>query len=211
MIVCISGPSSTGKSTLLSELQVYFTELYDLIKSRFNLELEFIPELIRDLVPDNSLDEIFSNDEDSVKFQIEVIHKSYNRFKDMFSDVNKLYIVDRSPLDALVYLILNYSCSSTQVLQKFAKDFEECSILSRLAYNLYISRVYLTSTDHYNYTSVQVDGFRPTKYLPRRVLEVELFNYIFNHQEVQKLPANTPDRVLFISNDLISLIKSRKN
>lgn len=211
MIICISGPSSTGKTTLFNELQSHC----ELIKSIYNGKVIFIEEQIRKIAankyPDKSFNTIIQNSESAISFQLEIADSIYKNYVKILNDNNTLYIIDRSPLDNLVYNIMNYQCDDPEVMIKNSDKLNSACSKMRSLYS-YVDRVYLTQVDRCNNSSVERDGFRPEKYEYRRQLEIELFNSIFDFSDkVIKLPSMMSERVKTVLEDFSTiLIRSDK-
>lgn len=207
MIVAVSGVSGTGKTSLMQELQKYS----DSIKS-LGYRVEFHPELIRQYTVNKgllSLTDIMSDTESAYKLQSEVIDYAIDKYQEMQRNSvgnNIIYIVDRSPLDSLVYLILNYSRCSEDVIGRYKYHFEEYSTKAKVCYDLVIDRVYLSLPEYSTRFQIDDDGYRPIEYSTRRSLEIELFNILFTDTKVLRLPSTTSDRIRVIYKDLVNLI-----
>lgn len=210
MIICISGPSSTGKTTLINELKDY-KELIELIYGigRVQFSTEYIRDYVEKEYPNKTFDEIISVPENAIQLQFKIADITYNEFIRMLKDRSVLYICDRCPLDNLVYNILNYHCNDRDLMIKYSEEFSRtCSIVRSLSN--YVDRIYLTQVDVSNEKSVVKDGFRPESYEYRRQLEVELFNSIFEfNPKVCKIPSSRNDRISTILQDL-SIILNRR-
>lgn len=207
MIICISGPSSTGKTTLFNELQKH----HKLIKSIYGNKVVFLEESIRKIAaenyPDKTFDEIISTSESAISFQLEIAESIYQNYISILSDRDTLYIIDRSPLDNLVYDIMNYQCDDPEVMMSNSKKLNEACSKMRSLYS-YVDRVYLTQVDRSN-ESIEKDGFRPSKYEYRRQLEIELFNSIFDFSPiVVKLPSMMSERVKTVLEDFSVILRS---
>lgn len=208
MIVCIAGVSSTGKTTLLTEIE----KSKELLTSR-SIEVEFKKEYIRDYVrdkyPDKTLNDLLSDPEDAITLQFVLTDYVHQLYVDMLKSPDTLYICDRSPLDALVYLTLNYSCASEDLLEKHAAQYSRyCSKLRLLS--RYVERIYLTLPDMSTLLA-EDDGFRPVTYNSRRNLEFELFNTIFEfNPRVMRLPSLPDLRLTAVLADLSDLVESKR-
>lgn len=201
MIIAISGPSSTGKTTLFNKLK---NEHKDFIESVYhNGKVVFHEESIRKIIENEysiPFEEIIKNPETAVKLQLRIADEMYESTKMMLSDFTTLYICDRCPLDNIVYNIMNYQSDNPDFMIKHAEDLSHACSIMRSMYH-YIDRIYLTSVDRDS--TIVRDGFRPTGYEHRRQLEIELFNTIFDFSnKVLKLPSTMNERITTILSDL---------
>jgi len=210
MIITISGPSSTGKTTLFEKLK----KNESLIQSIYGGDVVFVEELVRSTIKDNygdntSFEDIVQRDDDAIKLQLMISDKIRSYYEEMIYNKDRLYICDRCPLDNVAYNLLNYQCNNPKVMLKYSQKLSDaCSMMRALT--SYVDRIYLTSVDRENEKSVERDGFRPTSYEYRRQLEIELFNVIFDfNPKVVMLPSVSNDRINVIITDLARLFNKK--
>lgn len=207
MIITLSGPSSTGKTTLFENLK---NAHHGIIESLHGNKVEFVEESIRKIIDENfdiPFEEIIKDTNSAIDLQLKVAYNIYRSYETMVKNKDTLYICDRSPLDNVVYNLMNYQSDNPEVMVKRADDLSYACSLMRSMY-AYVDRVYLTQVDQSSRNKIERDGFRPTGYEHRRQLEIELFNTIFDFSpKVVKLPSTLNDRVTTILTDLVTLLR----
>ena len=198
MIIAISGPSSTGKTTLVQSLKNY----KGLIESILGRQVYFKGEDIREMLPaDAVLDEVLADSQVAMELQFKIIESNIERYMDLLKNPHIAYICDRCPLDNVVYMILNYMRTSPELALKYAADFRKYGSIAK-SLTSYVERIYLTKNDN-SMLKAEPDGFRASFYDTFRALEVELFNgYFDNLPTVKVLPSESADRLNFLLNDL---------
>ena len=203
-ILCISGPSSSGKTSLLNLLAS------DKCKEEFkkaNIKIQFYPEFIRTYVKNysnKSFQEICESPIDAFNLQINICDFTREQYSLLLNSPSDIVILDRSPLDLIVYLFLNYMSlpenkmiSQARIFQHALNDAKELAT--------YVDINYLTTIDVVNYLP-ENDGFRPKQYIIKRALEIELFNLISLFPNIKKLPDGLETRASLILDDILKLI-----
>lgn len=195
MIINISGPSCTGKTTLVTNLCKRRDELLKILKVT-----NIIPvyETARDIFKDNfgdkyeTLNDLLQSREDTLEYHWIIAQDQAKWVETYAEDPNRLYILDRGPLDTMVYLMLNYS-SNLDPLDSTRRKYE--TAIESLKDTHKKSKATTFRTLPFD-TEVVKDGFRPEKYEDMRDMEVEMFELMFHDAPV--LPDGQDKRVEFI-------------
>lgn len=202
MIIAISGPSSTGKTTLLQDL---YHRNNVLTLATDASEVILVKETARSLFEDYfsdryvTFEELLGNDRDTIEFEILVAKDQIASYNEYNENSSVLYLCDRCPLDTMVYLALNYQYASKEVREEYSNRY--LSIMRELfdCYNNSDIRVYRTFP--FPDESIEADGFRPIQYIYRRQAELMAFDLV--NVDLVELPDNRHDRVETIMNDLL--------
>lgn len=179
MVISISGPSSTGKTTLIKALKQECTNCI------------FIDEVFRKIINQYNVD--FNNAEEAFNFQCELCkHMTYQNM------LNKTIILDRCNFDTIVYTTLHFlrlKEKEKYIIQYLnAVKYCEDSLSS-------INYIFLTQPYTIN---IENDGVRPQIYNILRQQEIDLFNKLYYSRQEYK-----PKLILlpFNLNMQIALIK----
>ena len=180
MIISISGPSSTGKTTLFNTL-----------KKEFNNKIIFINEVFREYIINNQID--FNNAEEAFNFQCDLCkHMIYQ------NTLNKIIILDRCNFDTIVYMTLHFLRlqNKEKYIIQFLNHIKICEESL-----LYINFIFLTQAQT---LMIKDDGIRPQIYNILRSQEIDLFNKLYYSRQEYK-----PKLILlpFNINMQIALIK----
>lgn len=204
MIISISGAACTGKTTLLDHIKSN-THNYgkddvccygEFIRNVFDRDYKDKYEDYAELLKGDPID-IIDIHKETAKYFNEILWSS---------DLNKLLIFDRSPLDIQIYLYMNlsnYLKSDGELLRRYREASNyiyRCSV-DFMGYNplLFYTRPF--SDD------IENDGFRPMSLIDRRALELSLFDREFlSHPNVVILPSNLEDRFSIIEESIKSRI-----
>ena len=184
-IIAISGPSSTGKTTLFNRLQNKL------------LGVHFYPEFIRIYVKENNISsDIFNDPVKLFDFQMHLCLYTEEKLKDIH-ETDHLCIVDRSPLDCIAYSLMAYSSLDDRSALNY-KDVFHSHI--RKMYDLMhlIDTNYMTRINETYFP--ENDGFRLKQYISKRALEIELFHLLEMHEKVILLPDSINEREQTIVN-----------
>lgn len=202
MIIAISGPSSTGKTTLLQDLY----RRSDVLKLATNAtEIVLVKETARSLFEDyfsdryHSFEELLGNDRDTMEFQILVAKDQIASYAEYNEDKSTLYLCDRCPLDTMVYLALNYQYASKEVRVEYSSKY--LAIMKELLECYNNSDIKAYRTFPFSDESIEADGFRPIQYTYRRQAELMAFDLM--NVNLVELPDNRHDRVEIILNDIL--------
>ena len=211
MLICISGPASTGKTTLMrtfsSQLVGDEALIHPLISqfSKIETKAETVRSFHRSFMPDKTLDEILADPELAIKFQIGIAQDLVNQVVETAKNgKDHLTVMDRGPLDTYVYLTINYSKASPDLMERYSRDYHDMCHQLRVASEL-VDRYFFTVPDPNSYYIVD-DGYRSKGYSYRRDYEIELFTMLgYTNPKVEFLPAETDLRVLTIYRYLMNL------
>lgn len=175
-LYCISGPSSTGKSTLLAELKDQLPEVV------------FVEEWARRLFhsPKYSsryadLDALISS-KDAFAYQLEMAHLTEgNRVP------GRIVMVDRAPIDILVYSLMNLAnvgAGVTKIMDIVLQSAKD------------VDTIFMTR----DIGKYEDDGFRPAAYRKMRGLEISLFEHFAEviANKLVWLPETTEARIQMV-------------
>lgn len=200
MIISISGPTSTGKTTLIRKIQ----QKGNLGKYK---NIIIINEVIRDIFKNeflpkvNSMENMMTNKEYILQWVKRVGESSSNHIEKEISKYNNddtLVILDRCIIDHFIYSIMHtakfdiplnefYQAISTYKLSKQKID--------------YIFLTTIPENDFYD-----VDGIRPQDWSESRALENDLFKLLFSNFAID-LPYDIDERIKVIE----ECISNKKN
>ena len=204
MIITISGPSSTGKTSLLESLKDYQDFIERVAKRPVVFGKESIREVVSQRYGQKSLQDIFADPEESIKLQFEVARYNQDLYASLMKNSDVLHIYDRGPLDNLIYTLLCYNSAPEKLLQKYSKDFSKYCALNRALSNC-INTIFLTKIDYYM-DHPEDDGFRPELFSALRKVEIELFNTIFEkNNRVVNLPSSSSERLSAVLSKICEL------
>lgn len=191
MIICIGGPCSTGKTTLIKELET----------------------LVKGITPHVEYGRLYLNStekrlSDVLKDEKELLEYTKAISYEMIGAINSaeksdLIIFDRSPIDYLVNLELNFN--RFESLSEETKEW--VSRIRRELTAVAVGKVDMTFfTTASKSDPIEEDGFRPTDYLSSRGDEIEYFeeyyhNYAFGR--MKQLPDRLQDRMITVTNYII--------
>lgn len=201
MIICISGPSNTGKSELINTLRENIRNIFPFNSQDIIVKSEVVREYHKVFNNSVTLDEILSEPSEAMKFQIGISRDMFNRITEIDND-DTIYICDRGPLDTLVYLIMSYSFAPSSVMSTFSNEFSSCCSLLRVA---------SLSVDRYFFTTPDSDSHTADEFNYHRNLEIELFNLMsFNNDKVKMLPSNEMLRREMVYMEISDKLKTLK-
>ena len=203
MIISISGPSSTGKTTLINR-----------IKERGQLgkyhKIVIINEVIRDIFKNEFLPKVGSmenmmKDKEIVLEWVERVgqatsdHISSEIKKNL--DEDTLIILDRCIIDHFIYSIM-HTAKFDIPLDRFFKAIKTYKLSDDK-----IDYVFLTSIPENDF--YDIDGIRPKDWEETRGLENSLFQLLFANNSV-KLPYDIDERISIIENTISQNIECQK-
>lgn len=207
MLIYISGMSSTGKTTLMHELESVFQDK----KFIFSIlgipehEPDFISEVTRSLFRSTApaymdFNMLISNPEEYLFFMDKVFQKIQNEiYSTYYRNPNRLVFCDRAPIDYRINLSLNYNNGDPEMMEHLKEHYLRLDgNFSRLPKGL----IFMTNP-HKGLTEVEYDGFRPEKYAYRRAIEKQYFQIASKSPDVSILPEGVIDRVGFIIRSII--------
>lgn len=206
MIITVSGPSSTGKTSLVERLKDYTSLLESISGRNIVFGQEGIKEIAETEYSGRSLQDIFQNKEESLKIQFRVAELNLRLYTDMLKHDENLYIYDRGTLDNLIYTILCYNACSQAVMTNHAEDFSRYCALNR-SLAKFVDLVFLTKVDNL-IDRPEEDGFRPELFTVLRKTETELFNTVFDIPGVIPLPSDSNERLVTFFDSLRRYINS---
>lgn len=188
MIISISGPSSTGKSTLISALKEYYGDGCVIMSEVIR---ESLAEMLKTY---GSLNGIYE-DKDATLKSIEKLCDDYcnSVLKLPYLD-SKPIIMDRCHIDGIVYALIN------------TLPFDGCDEVVSKVVTRYLStpiefdKVYFTVPSDDD--KIEDDGFRSMQLLHRRPLEVNLFKMYHTQRNAVVLPDGVYKRVHLIVSDI---------
>ena len=186
MIISISGPSSTGKTTLLHALQ---TQVDNCL---------FQEESFRLFIKDKNIN--FNDPVEAFNFQVDLSNYMNNVIHTNMYYSNYTHIIsDRCLFDSIVYSLLHFNRLSNQIIY-MPKLLEIISIyLKQLKY---IDKIFLT----FGTNEVEDDHVRPRIYAKLRQEELYLFRHLSSllNQKICMLPSTTKERIQTIQKYLNS-------
>lgn len=195
--VSISGPSTTGKTSLMNSLSTY-SELSSVV---------FSPDM-HDVVWSNLVDggyftdftEILKDTDYLCTYILRLIDY-YNNYIDSYKDSDCLVILDGCWLDLSIYSILNMWYT------RGVKSVQEDILEKVSVYNKNISRIYITEANDSQYplSKYHIRGKMST-FRTNRPLEIQYYELAKNFKNSESLPStDVSDCSLFIINDLKKL------
>jgi len=186
-IFCISGPASTGKTTLFNALQTY----------QLPYNIYYSPELIREYLSSDHLNQISNSPIKMFNLQIELSKQLIRQYDNILKENYDLVIMDRAPTDIIVYTLINYSLLPSVTTIDQVRLYNIINSLKQLMNK--VDHIYLTTVEQ-NYIP-EDDGFRPSIYTEQRQVEINLFNEI-QLGNITKLPSDMQERCNIIINDI---------
>lgn len=197
MILNITGPASTGKTTLVNDLKSYTEEL----KKIFNVEeVKVLHETARGIFDRyfsnkySTLEELLGNSRDAIEYHRYITINQLQTMSKYSNMPDTLLICDRCELDTMVYLSLNYHNIQDESLR------EELEVL----YREMLRQLHESFLQSNNITfrtlpfkDVEHDGFRPGLYDVLRQSECLGFDMITESVSIL-LPSGREERVNFI-------------
>lgn len=202
MILAISGPSSTGKTTLLRDL---YKRSHVLGLATNAKEIILVEETARTLFEDyfsdryDTFEELLGNDKDTMEFQLLVAKDQLASYEEYKANDHNLYLCDRCPLDTMVYLSLNYQYASAEVREQYRTKYLDT--LKKLWDCYHDANIRTYRTFPFPDESIEADGFRPIQYTYRR--QAELLAFDLMNVNMLSLPANRHSRIETVLNNLL--------
>lgn len=195
--IAISGPSSTGKTTLVNSLSTH----KELSKAVFSPDL--YEAVWSDLVYRGFFSEWkeINTDPDYLCVYILKLIDYYENYIRQYEDKDDLVILDGCWLDLSIYAILNLWY--TRAIKGVQED-----ILHRLnKFDEHISRIYFTNFDETKQVKIpHRRQYRIANLKTNRPLELQFYNLYKNFKNVVDLPStDISDSSLFIIKDLSNL------
>ena len=189
MLISITGPSSSGKTTLINKLKIILPEIYSQYK------FEFIDEQFREYIREHNInvEDIFNDSDTAFLFEVTLLD-DYSQ-----PDNQADYIImDRSPIDNLVYMTLHYYQLSNEDQNRYAILLDEAKKKCKdVMKNI---KVYMCLPDN---KEIQQDDERPTIYEVLRQDEI----FLFKNLQYEVLPQDLNGRIDKIINDIREGIK----
>lgn len=178
MIISISGPTSTGKTTLIHKFREQFPE-YVYIEENFR-------ELVKQKVD-------FTDPEKAFLFQYDLCLK----INMPVTDVNQVYIMDRSSFDAAAYTTLHFLRLDDETKKKYIDKYVEAILRCRLLMKD-IDYIFLTPAK----SDIIDDGFRPDIYHALRDDEIKIFDLLIEnvHKKYCRLPDDIDNQIFTLTN-----------
>lgn len=195
MIINISGPSCTGKTTLVTNLSKRRKDIKNILKVN---NVVPVYETARDIFKTHfgekyeTLNDLLQSRQATLDYHWMIAQDQAKRIGTYADDPNRLYIMDRGPLDTSIYLMLNYSYN-LDPLDGTRRQYETTI---KLLKSLHVKSKAITFRTLPFDIEVEKDGFRPEKYEELRDMEVEMFENVFQGAPV--LPDGAEKRVEFI-------------
>ena len=191
MIISISGPSSTGKTTLINHIKE---------KGRLGKynNIVVINEVIRDIFKNDflpkvgSMENMMKNKEYVLQWVKRVGESSSMHIEKEISkcnDDNTLIILDRCIIDHFIYSIM-HTAKFDIPLDEYYKVISSYKLSKQK-----IDYIFLTSIPENDF--YDVDGVRPQDWAETRNLENELFQLLFSNFAIE-LPYDINERILII-------------
>lgn len=195
--IAISGPSVSGKTTLVQTLRA-LPQL-----SQANIENDLHETVWNDLVDKGffyDFTEITKDGEYLCVYIMKVINY-YNELIDRYKDMQGLVILDGSWVDLAIYANLNLWYSWTM------KDLQEEILADIMKFDNKISRIYITRPDDITYPPKSHDiRSSITNFTRNRKLELRYYEVASHLSNSILLPSNdTMTSAEFILNDLSKL------
>ena len=179
MVLSISGPSSTGKTTLINKLK----ELYP----QYNYIDEFFREIVKEQIS-------FDDPERSFLFQCDLCLK----MPSPIFNINFVYIMDRCAYDYIVYTSLHFYRLPDELKKQYISKYVESILYCRYLLRN-VNCIFLTHTDD---RSIENDNFRPTIYNELRAEEINLFSTLIDsvNKKYCFLPNDIDNQIFTIEN-----------
>jgi len=195
--ISISGPSTTGKTSLIDSLSTY-SNLKNVV---FSPDIHDVvwKELV-DLGYFTEFKEISTDSEYLCTYIIRLI-EYYNKYIDSFKDKDVLVILDGCWLDISIYSILN------MWYNRIIKSVQDSILESISKYDERISKIYITKADDVNYpiSKYRLRG-KITTFRENRPLELKYYELARHFKNAVSLPSSDiSDSSLFILRDLKEL------
>lgn len=195
--IAISGPSSTGKTTLVNSLSTY----KELSKAVFSPDMyETVWSSLVEQGFFSEWKEINTDDEYLCLYVLRLIDY-YENFIRSYENTDKLVILDGCWVDIAIYSVLNLWY--TRVIKEVQEE-----ILHRInTFDKHLSRIYFTNFDG----SKQMKQkhrmqYRMANMKTNRPLEIQYYDLYKNFKNAVNLPStDVSDASLFIINDLSKL------
>lgn len=204
MFIALSGPASTGKTTLINKLMEHEDKLKDILGVK---KVVSVSETARKIFDEEfketyvTFENLVNDDLDIMRFQNMVAKDQIEKFHQEYMYNNDtLYLLDRGPLDTMIYTSLNYHHLKSNVVKNLVRDIYEDTMVRLLD-------TYRKSNDSGYYfctvgsSDVIDDGFRPLSYINRRNAELVAFDMI--RGQMCTLPEGLDSRVDYILKHLI--------
>ena len=207
MIITISGPSSTGKTSMIENLKAHQAYIESLAGMPAVFGRESVREVVGSQYGAKSLQEIFQDQEEALKLQFKVAEYNKELYTGIAGDKGRLHIFDRGPLDNLIYTLLCFSSCPSSLMAKHASEFSRrCALNQCLAGS--VDLTLLTRPDDM-VLAPEDDGFRPDLFAALRCAETELFSLVFRGLNAVCLPSDHNDRLVCFFTELARLAKKK--
>lgn len=195
--IAISGPSATGKTSLIEELRK------DPRFSHVVISPDMHEKVWGDLVSQGFFSEFTEITQDSDYFCLYIIRliDYYKNFIEQYEDTDEVVLLDGCWIDLSVYAVLNMWY--TRVIKSLQED-----ILSRISsYDSRISKIYVTRPDDVNFP---VDKYKVrgkiSNFRSNRSLELQYYSVIAHLDNATALPSSDiRESASFIIKDLSEL------
>lgn len=195
MIINISGPASTGKTSLWETLKQH----RPLIGAICGREIEFVPESIREVVRTNmskynadNLKDLFADLDKTLRLQFDITFFNYGLYRRLAEDRAKVFICDRGPLDNYIYTFLRYATASKAKQSKYIFEFQRSCNLNKII--MPCVDLHFATSIFYSGGVVEDDGFRPEFDRCFYMQECELFGNML--RDAIKLPSDSDERLV---------------
>lgn len=195
--IAISGPSSTGKTTLVNSLSTH----REFSKAVFSPDLYEV--VWKDLVDKGFFSEWKEINTDSEYLCLYVLRliDYYDNYIKIYENTDKLVILDGCWLDLAIYAITNFWYN------RIIKEVQE-SILHRLNnFDEHLSRIYFTNFDENKQIKLKYrTQYRMANMKVNRPFEIQLYELYKNFKNAVNLPStDVSEESLFIIDDLSKL------
>lgn len=195
MIISISGPTSTGKTTLIGKIKERgyignykkIVIIHEVIRDIF--KKEFLPKV-------GSMDDMMQNRETLLEWVESVGENSSQHIESEISKYDNddtIIILDRCIIDHFIYAIIHTTKFSIS-LEEFYKVISKYNLSTKK-----IDYIFLTSVPENDV--YDVDGMRPQAWSDGRSLENSLFQLIFGNFSIG-LPYDIEERIKVIEDTL---------
>lgn len=182
MIISISGPSSTGKTTLFNALKINLNDFYTKTNDIKNI---FIEEDFRRYVKNRQIS--LDDPEIAFNFQYDLLNNSI----ELVPKIGSNFILDRCAYDTLVYGTLHFLRleNKEKYINKYIEYTIECNELLKNIKYIFLTQV---KTD-----KIENDNIRPIIYEKLRLQEINLFNTLYKNLNIKTihLPLNLNDQL----------------